>query len=100
VADYHVIETPQALDQYKQASWSGSKSRDREQPSVTPMEEIGGPSRASRTRPMTDSKLTQRELEARLWDAANSLRGPVDAADFKAFVPWCGRWTATTRTAR
>ncbi len=35
---------------------------------------------------MTDSKLTQRELEARLWDAANSLRGPVDAADFKAFV--------------
>jgi type I restriction-modification system DNA methylase subunit len=35
---------------------------------------------------MTSSKLTQRELEARLWDAANSLRGPVDAADFKAFV--------------
>jgi type I restriction enzyme M protein len=35
---------------------------------------------------MTNSKLSQRELEARLWDAANSLRGPVDAADFKAFV--------------
>lgn len=35
---------------------------------------------------MTDSTLTQRQLEARLWDAANSLRGPVDAADFKAFV--------------
>src|ERR1035441_2810594 len=30
--------------------------------------------------------LTQQELEARLWDAANSLRGPVDPADFKAYV--------------
>jgi type I restriction enzyme M protein len=28
----------------------------------------------------------QRELEARLWDAANSLRGPVDPGDFKAYV--------------
>jgi type I restriction enzyme M protein len=35
---------------------------------------------------MTAPRLTQRELEARLWDAANSLRGPVDAADFKAYV--------------
>lgn len=28
----------------------------------------------------------QQELEARLWDAANSLRGPVDPRDFKAYV--------------
>ncbi len=30
--------------------------------------------------------LTQQELERRLWDAANSLRGPVDPADFKTYV--------------
>jgi hypothetical protein len=30
--------------------------------------------------------LTQQELEARLWAAANSLRGPVDPADFKSYV--------------
>lgn len=30
--------------------------------------------------------LSQQELESRLWDAANSLRGPVDPADFKAYV--------------
>src|ERR1700756_1039826 len=30
--------------------------------------------------------ITQQELEARLWDAANSLRGPVDPSDFKAYV--------------
>jgi type I restriction enzyme M protein len=30
--------------------------------------------------------LTQGELESRLLDAANSLRGPVDPADFKAYV--------------
>jgi len=35
---------------------------------------------------MADSSISQRELEARLWGAANSLRGPVDAADFKAYV--------------
>jgi type I restriction enzyme M protein len=29
---------------------------------------------------------SQQELESRLWDAANSLRGPVDPADFKAYV--------------
>ncbi|MGH9155362.1 MAG: hypothetical protein ACRD1K_05870 [Acidimicrobiales bacterium] len=28
--------------------------------------------------------ISQQELEARLWDAANSLRGPVDPGDFKA----------------
>lgn len=32
------------------------------------------------------SPLTQQELERRLWDAANALRGPVDPADFKAYV--------------
>ncbi|MEI6136958.1 MAG: class I SAM-dependent DNA methyltransferase [Chloroflexota bacterium] len=30
--------------------------------------------------------LTQQELESRLWAAANSLRGPVDPTDFKAYV--------------
>lgn len=32
------------------------------------------------------SPLTQQELERRLWDAANALRGPVDPSDFKAYV--------------
>ena len=35
--------------------------------------------------PLT-STLTQQELESRLWAAANSLRGPVDPADFKAYI--------------
>jgi len=30
--------------------------------------------------------LTEQELESRLWAAANSLRGPVDPADFKSYV--------------
>ncbi|MEY2447124.1 MAG: type restriction enzyme protein [Acidimicrobiaceae bacterium] len=30
--------------------------------------------------------ISQSQLESRLWDAANSLRGPVDPADFKAYV--------------
>ena len=30
--------------------------------------------------------LTQQELENRLWAAANSLRGPVDPSDFKAYI--------------
>ncbi len=30
--------------------------------------------------------LTQQDLESRLWAAANSLRGPVDPADFKAYI--------------
>jgi type I restriction enzyme M protein len=30
--------------------------------------------------------LTQHELEGRLWAAANSLRGPVDPSDFKAYI--------------
>lgn len=35
---------------------------------------------------MQATTLSQQELESRLWDAANSLRGPVDPADFKAYV--------------
>ena len=31
-------------------------------------------------------KITQQELESRLWEAANALRGPVDPADFKTYV--------------
>ena len=30
--------------------------------------------------------LSQQELEGRLWAAANSLRGPVDPSDFKAYI--------------
>lgn len=30
--------------------------------------------------------ITQKDLESRLWDAANALRGPVDPADFKTYV--------------
>ena len=36
--------------------------------------------------PASRTDLTQQELESRLWAAANSLRGPVDAADFKAYI--------------
>jgi len=32
------------------------------------------------------TKLTQQQLESTLWGAANALRGPVDAGDFKAYV--------------
>jgi type I restriction enzyme M protein len=32
------------------------------------------------------SLMSQQELESRLWDAANALRGPVDPSDFKSFV--------------
>ena len=34
----------------------------------------------------TESRLSLSELQARLWDAANVLRGPIDAADFKAYI--------------
>jgi type I restriction enzyme M protein len=34
----------------------------------------------------TGRALTQQELEGRLWAAADSLRGPVDPADFKAYI--------------
>lgn len=31
-------------------------------------------------------KITQQQLESRLWGAANALRGPIDPADFKTYV--------------
>lgn len=35
---------------------------------------------------MTTEAITLGQLESHLWEAANILRGPVDAADFKTFV--------------
>src|SRR5258708_1393429 len=35
---------------------------------------------------MTNSTTTLSQLESHLWEAANILRGPVDAADFKTYV--------------
>lgn len=35
---------------------------------------------------MVPAGVTQQELESRLWAAANSLRGPVDPSDFKAYI--------------
>lgn len=35
---------------------------------------------------MGPAGVTQQELESRLWAAANSLRGPVDPSDFKAYI--------------
>ena len=35
---------------------------------------------------MTSTNLTLSQLESHLWEAANILRGPVDAADFKTYV--------------
>src|SRR5436309_2611605 len=35
---------------------------------------------------MTVPTLTLGQLESHLWEAANILRGPVDAADFKTYV--------------
>lgn len=40
----------------------------------------------NQTLPFESPPLTLSELEARLWDAANVLRGPIDAADFKAYI--------------
>ena len=34
----------------------------------------------------TMSQTTLQDLESRLWDSANALRGPVDPADFKNYV--------------
>lgn len=34
----------------------------------------------------TQPMYTQQELDAKLLAAANALRGPVDAADFKAYI--------------
>lgn len=36
--------------------------------------------------PAHPDHLTQRQLELSLWRAANTLRGPVDPGDFKAYV--------------
>ena len=35
---------------------------------------------------LPDDKPTSRSLESWLWEAANILRGPVDASDFKAYI--------------
>jgi type I restriction enzyme M protein len=35
---------------------------------------------------MTNNTTTVSQLESHLWEAANILRGPVDAADFKSYV--------------
>lgn len=35
---------------------------------------------------MANSNITLSQLESHLWEAANILRGPVDAADFKTYV--------------
>ncbi len=35
---------------------------------------------------MSLATVSERSLESWLWDAANILRGPVDASDFKAYV--------------
>jgi hypothetical protein len=40
---------------------------------------------ADGTLPMSDS-ISLSQLESHLWEAANILRGPVDAADFKTYV--------------
>ncbi len=35
---------------------------------------------------MTNGTVSLGQLESPLWEAANILRGPVDAADFKIYV--------------
>jgi type I restriction enzyme M protein len=35
---------------------------------------------------MSDQKITLGQLESHLWESANILRGPVDAADFKTYI--------------
>ena len=35
---------------------------------------------------MTLATITASQLESHLWEAANILRGPVDAADFKTYI--------------
>lgn len=44
----------------------------------------GGRSTAKRGSALTS--FTQGQLESHLWEAANILRGPVDAADFKTYI--------------
>src|SRR2546423_7365061 len=38
------------------------------------------------TEALATSAVTLNQLEPHLWEAANILRGPVDAADFKTYV--------------
>jgi type I restriction-modification system DNA methylase subunit len=38
------------------------------------------------TLPMFPREITLAELESHLWESANILRGPVDAADFKSSI--------------
>ena len=48
-----------------------------------------GPTAVAASKPVrstTMETLSVSELESRLWAAANSLRGPVDPADFKSYV--------------
>ena len=35
---------------------------------------------------MSQTTYSERSIESWLWDAANILRGPVDASDFKAYI--------------
>ncbi|AXM96558.1 type I restriction-modification system subunit M [Pseudomonas plecoglossicida] len=35
---------------------------------------------------MSDNQITLSQLESHLWESANILRGPVDAADFKTYI--------------
>jgi type I restriction enzyme M protein len=35
---------------------------------------------------MQEAPITLSQLESHLWESANILRGPVDAADFKTYV--------------
>src|SRR5215467_10342025 len=37
-------------------------------------------------REMKNETITLSQLESHLWESANILRGPVDAADFKTYV--------------
>jgi type I restriction enzyme M protein len=41
---------------------------------------------AQRTLPFISTEISLSELESHLWESANILRGPVDAADFKIYV--------------
>jgi len=35
---------------------------------------------------LSDQQITLSQLEGHLWESANILRGPVDAADFKTYI--------------
>lgn len=35
---------------------------------------------------VSDQTVTLNQLESHLWESANILRGPVDAADFKTYI--------------